>query len=62
MGAFNEWTRGTYLESYENRHVVDAARHILNGCAYLYRVKELQMQGVRLDHRLMGYRPENPVL
>jgi PfaD family protein len=42
MGAFNNWVKGTYLETPQNRHAVDMARHILRGCAYLYRLRSLE--------------------
>ena len=46
MGAFNNWVKATYLEAPQERHVVDLAMHILRGCAILYRVRSLEMQGV----------------
>ncbi len=48
MGAFNDWVKGTYLETYENRYAADVAEQIMNGAAYLYRVQSLKMQGVQL--------------
>ena len=33
MGAFNEWTRGTFLEKPENRRVVVVAQNLLQGAA-----------------------------
>ena len=33
MGAFNEWTRGTFLEKPENRRVVVVAETLMNGAA-----------------------------
>ncbi len=61
MGAFNDWVKGTYLEAPGSRHVVDIARQILRGCAYLYRVRSLEMQGVVLPACLLGYTPRNPL-
>jgi trans-AT polyketide synthase/acyltransferase/oxidoreductase domain-containing protein len=58
MGAFNNWVKGTYLETPSNRHVVDVAEHILRGCAYLYRVRSLEMQGVHLPGSIQRYVPE----
>jgi PfaD family protein len=60
MGAFNDWVRGTYLESPQNRHVVDVARHILRGAAYLHRVRSLEMQGVILPPGVQHYVPAQP--
>ncbi len=52
MGAFNDWVKGSYLESYENRKVADVAVQIMEGAAYLYRVRSLEMQGVKLSSEL----------
>ena len=57
MGAFNEWTRGSYLENPANRHVTDVAWQLLTGCAYQYRVQSLKMQGVNLPAELDAYYP-----
>ncbi|GJM34328.1 MAG: 2-nitropropane dioxygenase [Saprospiraceae bacterium] len=48
MGAFNDWVKGSYLETYENRRTADVAEQIMTGAAYLYRVQSLKMQGVQL--------------
>ena len=48
MGAFNDWVRGTYLETPPNRHVADVARQIMDGAAFLYRVQSLRARGVDL--------------
>jgi PfaD family protein len=57
MGAFNNWVKATYLEAPQNRHVVDVAMHILRGCATLYRVRSLEMQGVVFPAALQRYIP-----
>ena len=57
MGAFNNWVKGTYLETPQNRHIVDVAKHILRGCAYLYRVRSLEAQGVVFPAALLRYIP-----
>jgi len=61
MGAFNDWTGGTYLAEPANRHVVDVAFHILTGCAYLYRLRMLNLQGVHLVAGLEKYIPTSPL-
>jgi PfaD family protein len=48
MGAFNEWTRGSFLERPENRRVVTVAMNILYGAAVLLRAAVLRFQGVNL--------------
>jgi trans-AT polyketide synthase, acyltransferase and oxidoreductase domains len=58
IGAFNEWTRDTYLAVPENRHVSDVAEHLLRGAAYLYRVQNLRVQGITLPATLAKYIPE----
>ncbi len=57
MGAFNDWVRGSYLETPENRHVADIGRHLLVGAAYLTRTQLLKLQGGMLPNILMVYRP-----
>ena len=52
MGAFNDWTRGTPLAEPANRHVVDVADRLIRGCAYLYRIRSLEMQGYRFPAAL----------
>jgi trans-AT polyketide synthase/acyltransferase/oxidoreductase domain-containing protein len=61
MGAFNHWTRGTYLAEPANRRVVDVALHLLTGCAFLYRLRMLGLQGVRFSANLERYLPFQPL-
>ena len=49
MGAFNEWTKGSFLEQARNRRVVTVARNLLHGAAVLMRLNVLRCQGVPLD-------------
>jgi trans-AT polyketide synthase, acyltransferase and oxidoreductase domains len=46
MGAFNDWARGSYLESPDRRQVVDVARQIMDGAARLWRLRVLATVGV----------------
>jgi trans-AT polyketide synthase/acyltransferase/oxidoreductase domain-containing protein len=48
MGAFNEWTRGSFLEQPRNRRVVTVAFNILYGAAVLLRLQTLRSQGLPL--------------
>jgi trans-AT polyketide synthase/acyltransferase/oxidoreductase domain-containing protein len=48
MGAFNEWTKGSFLEQPHNRRVVTVAFNILYGAAVLLRVQTLRSQGFPL--------------
>jgi trans-AT polyketide synthase/acyltransferase/oxidoreductase domain-containing protein len=45
MGAFNEWTRGSFLEQPRNRRVVAVARNLLYGACVLTRLHVLRCQG-----------------
>lgn len=62
MGAFNDWVRGTYLESPENRCVADVSMHLLKGAAFLWRVRMLEAQGVRIASELIRYSPHERLL
>jgi trans-AT polyketide synthase, acyltransferase and oxidoreductase domains len=57
MGSFNDWTRGTHLEEYQNRRVADVANEIMTGCAYLFRLQSLKMQGLNIPAGLQQYAP-----
>lgn len=57
MGTFNQWVKGSVLEPVENRKVVDVAMQILNGIAYLARVRSLSNQGIILASELQMYYP-----
>jgi PfaD family protein len=46
MAAFNDWTRGTFLERPGNRRAADVALNILYGAAVLTRSRIAAMQGV----------------
>jgi PfaD family protein len=61
MGAFNDWVRGSYLDEAANRRVEDVARQILTGCAYLYRLQSLKLQGLQIPSELEQYRPAVPL-
>jgi PfaD family protein len=49
MGAFNEWTRGTFLAKPENRRVATVAMELLNGAAIMQRLNVLRSQGFPVD-------------
>ncbi len=48
MGAFNEWTRGSFLEQPKNRRVVTVALNLLYGAAQWQRFNLLRLQGIEL--------------
>ena len=45
MGAFNEWTRGTFLSQPSNRTVATVAGNLLYGTAVMQRLNALRNQG-----------------
>lgn len=48
MGAFNEWSRGTWLEQPENRGVVNVALNLMYGAALVTRINQLRNQGINI--------------
>jgi PfaD family protein len=48
MGAFNQWVKGSFLQSPENRHTVTVAMNLLYGAAVLTRINWLKLQGALL--------------
>ena len=58
MGAFNNWVKASYLEEVCNRKTVEVAWHIMSGAAYLYRLRLLQIEGVRLPPACEVYTPQ----
>jgi len=57
MGAFNEWTAGTFLEDPTQRRVVPVALNLLLGAAYLWRARQLTLQGYPLAAADCAYAP-----
>ena len=57
MGAFNEWTRGTFLERPEERRVVTVAVNLLHGAAVLTRAHILRSQRVELPAEAVRWDP-----
>lgn len=57
MGAFNEWTKGTFLETAENRKVNDVAMNILYGAALELRMANLTSQGIFLSADVRDVKP-----
>lgn len=60
MGAFNEWTRGTFLEKPENRRVVVVAQNLIYGAAMQLRQQYLRAQGMQLPAGAAAIRPLEP--
>ncbi len=57
MGAFNEWTRGSFLEAPHRREIAVVAMNLLMGAAILTRSRWLASQGVELSHSLQQFAP-----
>jgi trans-AT polyketide synthase, acyltransferase and oxidoreductase domains len=57
MGSFNDWVKGSYLETPNARRVADVAERIMTGAAYLYRLQNLKLQGLQLPASYSYYHP-----
>jgi PfaD family protein len=57
MGAFNQWVKGSFLQSPENRHTVTVAMNLLYGAAVVTRVNWLKHQGVVLPPGMDNFSP-----
>lgn len=57
IGAFNQWVKGSFLESADNRRVVVIALNILLGAAIVTRRQYLRQQGVFLPHAATRIEP-----
>ena len=55
MGAFNHWTKGTFLEKSGNRKIVTVAMKVLFGAAVATRVNWLRHQGIALPQDAVKY-------
>ena len=55
MGAFNHWTKGTFLEKSGNRKIVTVAMNLLFGAAVATRVNWLRHQGIALPQNAVKY-------
>jgi hypothetical protein len=57
MGAFNQWVKGSFLQSPENRHTVTVAMNLLYGAAVVTRVNWLKHQGAVLPPGMDNFAP-----
>ena len=57
MGAFNAWTRGSFLEKPENRSTITVAMNLLFGACVLIRAGWLRCQGYPLSSYLDDFSP-----
>lgn len=56
MGAFNQWSKGTFLEKCENRTIVTVALNLLFGAAVTTRLSWLRQQGIPMPYDAIKYR------
>jgi hypothetical protein len=57
MGAFNEWTAGSFLAAPENRRAALVAKNILYGAAVLTRAHFLRVQGAAVPSEAVRLEP-----
>ncbi|HUP23083.1 MAG TPA: PfaD family polyunsaturated fatty acid/polyketide biosynthesis protein [Thermoanaerobaculia bacterium] len=57
MGAFNAWTKGSFLAAPENRSVVQVARNLMEGAAVITRAQQLRTFGVPVPPAAFDFRP-----
>ncbi len=57
MGAFNEWSNSSFLESPSNRKVVTVAMNIMYGAAQVTRLNMLRTQGINLSSKMSQVTP-----
>ena len=57
MGAFNQWTAGTFLAEPANRSAVQVAMNLLEGAAVITRAHQLRTYGVPVPAHAFNYRP-----
>ncbi|MFC8920561.1 PfaD family polyunsaturated fatty acid/polyketide biosynthesis protein [Streptomyces sp. NPDC057116] len=56
-GAFNEWTKGTFLAEPARRTVAQIALNLMQGAAVVTRIRQLRTHGVELPPHAGQYRP-----
>ncbi|MBN2497968.1 MAG: PfaD family polyunsaturated fatty acid/polyketide biosynthesis protein [Deltaproteobacteria bacterium] len=57
MGAFNAWTRGSFLEDPAQRSAVQVARNLMEGAAVVSRAQQWRSCGVPVPPAAFDYRP-----
>ncbi|CAM2067036.1 PfaD family polyunsaturated fatty acid/polyketide biosynthesis protein [Sulfidibacter corallicola] len=57
MGAFNDWTRDSFLARPENRTVTQIAYNLLEGAAVVTRAHQLRSYGVAVPEQAFRYQP-----
>jgi PfaD family protein len=57
MGAFNDWVRGSFLESLPNRGVAQIGKNLLEGAAIIQRAQQMRSFGLPAAPGGFAYRP-----
>lgn len=61
MGAFNEWTKGTFLQQPQNRGVTIVGYNLLYGASVITRINSLRSQGYRVPDEALLVPPRELV-
>ena len=57
IGAFNQWVKGSFLESHENRKTAEIALNLLFGACISIRTSILKTQGIKVPIDSEGFNP-----
>jgi PfaD family protein len=57
MGAFNDWTAGTFLADPDNRTIVQVARNLMEGAAVVTRAQQLRSYGLPVPSEAFTFQP-----
>ena len=57
IGAFNQWVKGSFLESHENRKTAEIAFNLMFGACICIRVSILKLQGIDLPVDASVFKP-----
>jgi PfaD family protein len=57
MGAFNDWTKGSFLEDPAERTVTQIALNLLEGACVVTRAEQLRACGVKIPHEAFAFPP-----
>ena len=58
MGAFNEWSKGSFMAEPANRTIASVAMNLLYGAAVVTRINSLRTQGVKFSDRVAHLAPQ----
>jgi trans-AT polyketide synthase/acyltransferase/oxidoreductase domain-containing protein len=58
MGAFNEWSKGSFMAEPANRTIASVAMNLLYGAAMVTRINSLRTQGVKFSDQVTHLAPQ----